>query len=46
MIAVDPELKLVMVITAAARNAAVGRESFGAERGVFWRGVVEYYGRW
>ena len=26
---VDPELKLVMVITAAAKNASVGKESFG-----------------
>ena len=27
---VDPELKLVMVITAAAKNASVGKESFAA----------------
>ena len=29
---VDPELKLVMVITAAAKNASVGKEPFAAER--------------
>ena len=33
---VDPELKLVMVVTAAAKNASVGKESFapGAQRAV------------
>ena len=33
---VDPELKLVMVVTAAARNASVGKEPFarGAQRGL------------
>ena len=33
---VDPELKLVMVVTAAARNASVGKEPFaaGARRGL------------
>lgn len=43
---VDPELKLVLVITGAARNASVGKESFAAERGAFWRGVVAKYGSW
>jgi CubicO group peptidase (beta-lactamase class C family) len=43
---VDPELKLVMVITAAAKNASVGKESFAAERGALWRGVVARYGSW
>jgi CubicO group peptidase (beta-lactamase class C family) len=40
---VDPELKLVMVITAAARNASVGKEPFAAERSALWRGIVARY---
>lgn len=43
---VDPELKLVMVVTAAAKSANVGKESFGRERGALWRGIVEKYGSW
>jgi CubicO group peptidase (beta-lactamase class C family) len=43
---VDPELKLVMVITAAARNARVGQESFAAERNALWRAVVGKFGSW
>jgi CubicO group peptidase (beta-lactamase class C family) len=43
---VDPELKLVMVITAAARNASVGKESFAGERDALWRGLVGKYGSW
>lgn len=43
---VDPELKLVMVVTAAAKNANVGKESFGRERDALWRGVVGRYGSW
>ena len=43
---VDPELKLVMVVTAAARNARVGKEAFGAERNAVWRGVISKYGSW
>jgi CubicO group peptidase (beta-lactamase class C family) len=43
---VDPELKLVMVITAAAKNANVGKESFARERDALWRGVVGRYGSW
>jgi CubicO group peptidase (beta-lactamase class C family) len=43
---VDPELKLVMVITAAAKNASVGKESLGPERDALWRGLVGTYGRW
>ena len=43
---VDPELKLVMVITAAAKNASVGKEPFAAERSALWRGVVGKYGSW
>jgi CubicO group peptidase (beta-lactamase class C family) len=43
---VDPELKLVMVITAAARNASVGKESLASERDAVWRGLVGKYGNW
>ncbi|MDP3690364.1 serine hydrolase [Bradyrhizobium sp.] len=43
---VDPELKLVMVVTAAARNASVGKETFARERSAVWRGVVGKYGNW
>ncbi|MBR1122452.1 serine hydrolase [Bradyrhizobium lablabi] len=43
---VDPELKLVMVITAAAKNASVGKESFARERSALWRGIVGQYGSW
>ncbi|MCA6113519.1 serine hydrolase [Bradyrhizobium sp. WSM 1738] len=43
---IDPELKLVMVITAAAKNASVGKESFARERDALWRGVVARYGTW
>ncbi len=43
---VDPELKLVMVITGAAKNASVGKEFFAAERNALWRGVVAKYGSW
>jgi CubicO group peptidase (beta-lactamase class C family) len=43
---VDPELKLVMVITAAAKNASVGKESLARERDALWRGVVGRYGSW
>jgi CubicO group peptidase (beta-lactamase class C family) len=43
---VDPELKLVMVITAAAKNARVGKESFAAERSAVWRGIIGKYGSW
>ena len=43
---VDPELKLVMVITGAAKNASVGKESFARERSALWRAVVGKYGNW
>jgi CubicO group peptidase (beta-lactamase class C family) len=43
---VDPELKLVMVITAAAKNASVGKESLARERDALWRGLVGKYGSW
>ena len=43
---VDPELRLVMVITAAAKNASVGKEPLARERDALWRGVVGKYGSW
>lgn len=43
---VDPELKLVMVVTAVAKNASVGKESLGPERDAVWRGVVGKFGSW
>ena len=43
---VDPELKLVMVITAVAKNASVGKESFAMERNAVWRGLIGKYGSW
>ena len=43
---VDPELKLVMVITAVAKNASVGKESFAVERNAVWRGLIGKYGSW
>jgi CubicO group peptidase (beta-lactamase class C family) len=43
---VDPELKLVMVITAAAKSASVGKEPLGAERNAVWRGLIDKYGSW
>ncbi len=43
---VDPELKLVLVITAVARNARVGGETLAAERDALWRGLVGAFGRW
>ena len=43
---VDPGLKLVMVITAAAKNATVGKETFAAERDAVWRGLVQKFGTW
>jgi CubicO group peptidase (beta-lactamase class C family) len=43
---VDPELKLVLVITAAAKNASVGKETLGRERDALWRGVIRTYGSW
>jgi len=43
---VDPELKLVMVVTAAAKNASVGKEPFARERDALWRGIIKQYGSW
>jgi CubicO group peptidase (beta-lactamase class C family) len=46
MILVDPELKLVMVQTAANATAKSGGTTLGREADAFWRGVVRQYGRW
>ena len=43
---VDPELKLVLVITAAAKQASVGKESLARERDALWRALVARYGAW
>jgi CubicO group peptidase (beta-lactamase class C family) len=43
---VDPGLKLVMVITAAAKNASVGKETFASERDTVWRALVAKFGSW
>jgi CubicO group peptidase (beta-lactamase class C family) len=46
MIFVDPQLKLVMVQTAANATAKAGQTTLGKEADAFWRGVVKYYGSW
>jgi CubicO group peptidase (beta-lactamase class C family) len=43
---VDPELKLVMVVTAVAKDASVNKESLAKERNVMWRAIVSKYGSW
>jgi CubicO group peptidase (beta-lactamase class C family) len=43
---VDPELKLVLVLTAAAKTANVGKETMGRERDALWRGLVAAFGSW
>jgi CubicO group peptidase (beta-lactamase class C family) len=43
---VDPELKLVMVVTAVAKNASVGKEPFARERSAVWHAMVGKYGNW
>lgn len=43
---VDPGLKLVMVVTAATKNANVIKETYARERGALWRGIVEKFGGW
>ncbi len=40
---VDPELKLVMVITAVAREALVGQGTLAAERSALWRALIAAY---
>ncbi len=46
MILVDPELKLVMVQTAANATAKTGGTTMGRDADAFWRGVVRHYGHW
>ena len=46
MIFIDPELKLVMVQTAANATAKSGGTTLGRDADAFWRGVVRQYGRW
>lgn len=47
MIFVDPQLKLVMVHTAANATARSGQTSLGREADALWRGLVMHYGgRW
>ena len=43
---IDPELKLVMVQTAANATATAGKTTLARERDAFWRGVVAQYGKW
>jgi CubicO group peptidase (beta-lactamase class C family) len=43
---VDPESKLVMVITAANKTAKSGETTLGIESNAFWRGLVENWSRW
>jgi CubicO group peptidase (beta-lactamase class C family) len=43
---VDPELRLVLALTAVAKTASVGKESLGRERDALWRGLVRAYGSW
>jgi CubicO group peptidase (beta-lactamase class C family) len=46
MIFVDPQLRLVMVQTAANATAKSGKTSLAREADAFWRGVVRHYGSW
>ncbi len=43
---VDPELRLVMVQTAANETARADGTSLGREADAFWRGLVAHYGQW
>jgi CubicO group peptidase (beta-lactamase class C family) len=42
---VNPELKLVMVQTAVARNASVSKETMGEESFSLWFGIEQHYQR-
>ena len=46
LIYVDPELKLVMVQTAANATARAGGTTLGREADALWRGLVAHYGAW
>lgn len=43
---VDPEQKLVLVQTAVAKNASIGKESMLREMGAVWLALVNRYGAW
>jgi CubicO group peptidase (beta-lactamase class C family) len=43
---VDPGLKLVVVQTGANATPDAGKTSLARERMAFWRGVVNFYGKW
>ena len=43
---VDPELRLVMVLTGVAKTASVGKEPLGRERDALWRGLARAHGSW
>jgi CubicO group peptidase (beta-lactamase class C family) len=47
-IMVDPELKLVVVHTAVAKDASgnASGANMGPERDAMWRGIVAHYGKW
>jgi CubicO group peptidase (beta-lactamase class C family) len=40
---IDPEIKLVIVQTAANKTPEAGETSLGRERESFWRGILRYY---
>lgn len=46
MIFIDPELKLVMVQTAANATARSGQTTLARDADAYWRAVVRQYGRW
>lgn len=43
---IDPQLKLVMVQTAANATAKAGLTTLGKDADAFWCGVVRHYGSW
>lgn len=43
---IDPELHLVMLMTAANATASAAETSLARERDALWRGVVQHYGPW
>jgi CubicO group peptidase (beta-lactamase class C family) len=46
MMFIDPQLKLVIVQTAANATPKSGMTSLAREADAFWRGVVRHYGKW
>lgn len=46
VIYVDPEAKLVMVLTTANKTAKSGGTTLGTETDPFWRGLVNHWSRW